>query len=85
MCITEKLSRIVLPRALPKTIPKLNVLNCIEVATSLPVSTCLVTAVWNIETSAPNETPHKKKPIWATMNTSPNLQIRTLFQKLRIT
>ena len=50
---TEALAKISPPNELPKTIPKLKVLDCKEVATSFPVSTCLVTAVWNMVTSAP--------------------------------
>ncbi|HHZ03374.1 MAG TPA: hypothetical protein GX396_10660 [Tissierellia bacterium] len=46
--------------ALPNTIPKLKVLDCNDVATSLPVSTCLVTAVWKIVTRAPKDIPQSK-------------------------
>ena len=35
-------------------------------ATSFPVSTCLVTAAWKMVTSAPKDTPHKKNAIWET-------------------
>lgn len=61
---TDDLANIAPPIALPNTIPKLNVLDCNDVATSFPVSTCLVTAVWNIVTRAPKEIPHNKNVIF---------------------
>lgn len=43
-------------------IDKLNTEDCTEVATSLAVSTCLLTAACNKVTSGPKDIPHKKKP-----------------------
>src|SRR5690606_16574160 len=41
---------------------KLNTLDCTEVATALPLATCLLTAVWYIVTKGPKAIPHNKNP-----------------------
>ena len=43
-------------------IERLNIHDCTDMATSLPLSTWFPTAAWNNVTNGPNDNPHKKKP-----------------------
>src|SRR5690606_20289364 len=47
-------------------IERLKTLDCTDVATSFASSTCLLTAVWYIVTSGPNDSPHRKYARWET-------------------
>ena len=81
---TENCSKIAPPKALPITIPKLKVLDCIEVAISFPVSTCLVTAAWNMETSAPKDTPHKRNAICETYGVPLKISKMSMVPKAKV-
>jgi hypothetical protein len=59
-------------------IERLKTLDCTDVATSPPCSTCLLTAVWYIVTSGPNARPQRKKAMCEMPPVPPNARSRAI-------